>query len=209
MCRFQKCLYLILRMLPRRVTGFAEKFSSPLADLLNFDGMPKRVSVGSASALSCGCDVLNLQNESSHFIDWHISIQTEFRSGHLLLDSIKKSLDKILNNPTKDSFYECIVSINQWTIKICVNGPIRGIPLTSAFNFISYPESSISVKISILIFISFRWKAQNDASAFVLSPLWRTEKLIIQQGCWKWRFIGPWLGSFYQSATFIGWYENI
>ena len=30
MCRFQKCLYLILRMLPRRVTGFAEKSSSPL-----------------------------------------------------------------------------------------------------------------------------------------------------------------------------------
>ena len=30
MSRFQKCLYLILRMLPRRVTGFAEKSSSPL-----------------------------------------------------------------------------------------------------------------------------------------------------------------------------------
>ena len=28
-CRFQKCLYCILRMLPRRVTGFAEKSSSP------------------------------------------------------------------------------------------------------------------------------------------------------------------------------------
>ena len=32
MCRFQKCLYLILRMLPRRVTGFAEKSSSPLTE---------------------------------------------------------------------------------------------------------------------------------------------------------------------------------
>ena len=32
MCRFQKCLYLILWMLPRRVTGFAEKSSSPLLD---------------------------------------------------------------------------------------------------------------------------------------------------------------------------------
>ena len=30
MCRFQKCLYLILRMLPCRATGFAEKSSSPL-----------------------------------------------------------------------------------------------------------------------------------------------------------------------------------
>ena len=35
MCRFQKCLYLILRMLPRRVTGFAEKSSSPLSKAKN------------------------------------------------------------------------------------------------------------------------------------------------------------------------------
>ena len=33
MCRFQKCLYLIRRMLPRRVTGFTEKSSSPLSCL--------------------------------------------------------------------------------------------------------------------------------------------------------------------------------
>ena len=32
MCRFQKCLYLIQRLLPRRVTGFAEKSSSPLSN---------------------------------------------------------------------------------------------------------------------------------------------------------------------------------
>ena len=33
---FQKCLYLILRMLPRRVTGFAEKSSSPLPLIVLF-----------------------------------------------------------------------------------------------------------------------------------------------------------------------------
>ena len=33
MCRFQKCLCLILRMLPRRITGFAEKSSSPFSFL--------------------------------------------------------------------------------------------------------------------------------------------------------------------------------
>ena len=36
MCRFQKCLYLILRMLPRRVTWFAEKSSSPLSPFQMF-----------------------------------------------------------------------------------------------------------------------------------------------------------------------------
>ena len=76
----------------------------------------------------------------------HIVLVMPFDKAIFYLTQLKKSLDKILNNPTKDSFYECIVSINQWTIKICVNGPIRGIPLTSAFNFISYPESSKSVK---------------------------------------------------------------
>ena len=41
MCRFQKCLYLILRMLPRRVTGFAEKSSSPLLELNADPNTPK------------------------------------------------------------------------------------------------------------------------------------------------------------------------
>ena len=44
MCRFQKCLYLILRMLPRKVTGFAEKSSSPFGAQTNIESDKHQVA---------------------------------------------------------------------------------------------------------------------------------------------------------------------